>query len=147
RGIIYLLRALALRLPPLSPRRGPFGFRNGPPPYGLSHFSAALLHPPDDPACRAVEPRRSPSGGVPLAVSVTNPRAPFTLPHHCRNTALCITAKLIVEWQRWVRALTVSITTPLYPESENKIRTIRPFVAEGARNIGAHYLQAGTVGR
>jgi hypothetical protein len=38
------------------------------------------------------------------------------------------------------------------PESErwngsNKIRTIRPFVAEGARNIGAHYLQAGTDGR
>src|SRR5215510_1358729 len=26
-----------------------------------------------------------------------------TLPHHCRNTALCITAKLIVEWQRWVK--------------------------------------------
>ena len=38
------------------------------------------------------------------------------------------------------------------PESErwngsNKIRTIRLFVAEGARNIGAHYLQAGTDGR
>jgi hypothetical protein len=38
------------------------------------------------------------------------------------------------------------------PESErwngsNKIRTIRTFVAEGARNIGAHYLQAGTDGR
>src|SRR5262249_5275936 len=38
------------------------------------------------------------------------------------------------------------------PESErwngsNKIRTIRPFVAEGARNISAHYPQAGTDGR
>jgi hypothetical protein len=29
----------------------------------------------------------------------------------------------------------------------NKIRTIRPFVAEDARNIGAHYLQAGTDGQ
>src|SRR5262249_340582 len=26
-----------------------------------------------------------------------------TLPYHCRNTALCITAKLIVEWQRWIK--------------------------------------------
>src|SRR6516164_1188408 len=26
-----------------------------------------------------------------------------TLPHRCRNAALCITAKLIVEWQRWVK--------------------------------------------
>src|SRR5262249_15915164 len=48
--------------------------------------------------------------------------------------------------------LTVSITSPLYPRSErwngsNEIRTVRPFVAEGARNIGAHYLQAGTGGR
>jgi len=25
-----------------------------------------------------------------------------TLPHRCRNAALCITAKLIVEWQTWV---------------------------------------------
>src|SRR5262245_40719276 len=25
-----------------------------------------------------------------------------TLPHHYRNAASCITAKLIVEWQRWV---------------------------------------------
>src|SRR5262245_9674993 len=38
------------------------------------------------------------------------------------------------------------------PESQrwhgsNKIKTIRRFVAEGARNIGARYLQAGTDGR
>jgi hypothetical protein len=26
-----------------------------------------------------------------------------TLPHRRRNDALCITAKLIVEWQRWVK--------------------------------------------
>jgi hypothetical protein len=28
-----------------------------------------------------------------------------TLPHRRRNAALCITAKLIVEWQRWVDAV------------------------------------------
>jgi hypothetical protein len=28
--------------------------------------------------------------------------APHTPPHRCRNAALCVTAKLIVEWQRWV---------------------------------------------
>src|SRR5262245_66676815 len=39
-----------------------------------------------------------------------------------------------------------SITSERWNGS-NKIRTIRPFVAEGARNIGAHYPQAGTDGR
>jgi len=33
-----------------------------------------------------------------------------TLPHRCRNAALCITAKLIVEWQKWVKLSLVSFT-------------------------------------
>jgi hypothetical protein len=29
----------------------------------------------------------------------------YILPHSCRNAALCMTAKLIVEWQRWVMSV------------------------------------------
>jgi hypothetical protein len=45
--------------------------------------------------CRA-EPR------IAAVHVLPQPPGSHTLPYHCRNAALCITAKLIIEWQSWV---------------------------------------------
>jgi hypothetical protein len=44
------------------------------------------------------------------------------LPHRYVKTLLCITAKLIVEWQRWVKSVgfAISETSPLIPHSGAK---------------------------
>ena len=75
-----------------------------------------------------------------------------TLPQsECRVVQHSKVDRRLVEKVKMRRTRTEHIWSALAPESErwngsNKIRTIRPFVAEGARNSGVHYLQAGTDG-
>ena len=65
-----------------------------------------------------------------------------TLPHRCARTLLCIAAKLIVEWQRWVIrvALTGSKASPNVRYAFNG--GLNSCVATNRRHVPGHKIAA-----